>query len=310
MNSTPLRLFIWFSATFLVVSIVFLVTISVFHGVSFGARTESIFAIGMLAAFLVVSLILARSINHPIDSINRQLTNVHPQNVNKKIWLEKTSPPITQLVESINELSSRVHIEMMHANEFSRQVAHELRTPLSILRLKIEQAAERIDAELADELQSELSRLTQDVEQMLLIARSERGQLVLHKSNCSLDVLMADVVSDFRLIAQEDGRDIQVISTSCKANVDGTYLRLILQNLLTNAVRHGRGNVRVRIRCAANEVNLLIYNERKGFSRDDHHLGLGNRVVNALVNAHKNMEIWYHDGTIWYAALITIGQAS
>jgi len=310
MNSAALRLFIWFSATFMVVTLLLFVTLNAFHSISISVRTESFFAIVMLAAFLIVSVVLSRTINHPVDSINKQLTNFDPQDVNKKVWLENTTQPITRLVENINELSSLVHIEMMRANEFSRQVAHEIRTPLSILRLKIEQAAERIDPELADELQAELSRLTQDVEQMLLIARSERGQLVLHKSNCSLDVLMADVVSDFRLIAQEDGRDIQVTSTSCKANVDETYMRLILQNLLTNAVRHGRGNVRVRIRCGTSEVILLIYNERKAFSPDDHHLGLGNRVVNALVDAHKNMGIYYHDGKTWYAALITFEQTS
>ena len=310
MNPTSLKLFIWFSATFILVSLLLFIALNVLSGVSISVRAESLFAIGMLAAFFVVSLVLARSINHPVDSINKQLTNLNPQDLNKKVWIEKASPATARLVENINELSSRVNIEMMRANEFSRQVAHELRTPLSILRLKIEQAAERIDPELADELQSELSRLTQDVEQMLLIARSERGQLVLHKSNCGLDVLLADVVSDFHLIAQEEGRNIQVTSTPCKANVDETYVRLIFQNLLTNAVRHGRGKVKVRIRSATGEISLLIYNERKAFSKDEHHLGLGHRVVNALVDAHKDMSINYHDGKIWYAALMTFNHAS
>ncbi len=231
---------------------------------------------------------------------------MNPQDPYKKIWHDKPSSVVARLIDGINELSSRVHIDMMHGSEFSRQGAHELRTPLSILRLKVEQAAERIDPELADELQSELSRLTQDVEQMLLIARSERGQLGLRRTDCSLDVLLSDVVSDFRLIAQEERRDIQVSTVPCVVNVDETYMRLILQNLFTTAVRPGRGDIKARLRLETGKCALSILNERKAVATDDNHLGLGNRVVNALVTAHKNMEVRYHEGKNWYASIISI----
>lgn len=307
MKSAWLRIWIWTSAAFLAVSVVFLLaTNSLFDEGPASVRVESLYAVATIAALLVASLFLYRVIFRPIESINKQISEIDPQEPYKRVWLDKSSPVIAELVEAINQLSSRVHIETMHANEFSRQVAHELRTPLSILRLKVEQAAERIDPEVADELQSELSRLTQDVEQMLLIARSERGQLTLHRSDCNLDELMADVVSDFRLIAQEEGRDIQVASAPCSVNVDETYMRLIMQNLLTNAVRHGRGSIKMRVRMRAGKCNLIIFNERKVVSADDNHLGLGNRVANALVTAHKNMEARYHEGKSWYAAIVSI----
>jgi len=307
MSSTWFRLLICFGAVFLVITALFLFATGQLQNEGASAvHLQALYALVMLLAFAFVAVILARRLNSPISSINEQLAHVDPQDVNKKVWLKDAPPEGAQLIERINELLSRVHLAMRYANQFTAQVAHELKTPLTILRLKIEQEAERINPELAEEFQAELLHLTQYVEQTLLIARSEKGQLALRRIRCNLQALLADVVGDFRLLAQEEERDILVSASAATAEVDETYMRQILQNLFSNAIRHGRGVVSTRLRSDDEQSTLLIHNARKVVARDDHHLGLGNRVVRALATAHGNMDIVCHPGKKWYAVLITI----
>ena len=99
-----------------------------------------------------------------------------------------------------------MHIALMNLHQFSSQVAHELRTPLTVMRLKLEQAAEKIDPQLAEEIQTELLRLTLHVEQALLIARAEQGQISLNRVTFNLEPLLLEIVGDFRLLANDEGR--------------------------------------------------------------------------------------------------------
>jgi light-regulated signal transduction histidine kinase (bacteriophytochrome) len=171
-------------------------------------------------------------------------------------------------------------------SEYAAKVAHELRTPLAILRLKVEQAGQQIQPDLAEELQSELHQLAHVVDQSLLIAKAEQGRLVLQPQRFDLGRLVADIAEDFSLLAREEARVVNLAPMPPAAVVaDAKYIRQIVHSFFTNALKHGQGEIRVRLR-ASNESNVLtVANRRRSpTSTQTETLGLGSRVVDTLLS--------------------------
>ena len=256
-------------------------------------RTQSAYALVMLLAFAVVAFILAGKFLAPVRYLNTQLDLITPQTLARKVWIQEDLPEVQLLVEQINALLARMHIALMNLHQFSSQVAHELRTPLTVMRLKLEQAAEKIDPQLAEEIQAELLRLTLHVEQALLIARAEQGQISLNLVMFDLEPLLLDVISDFRLLASDEGREIVVSSSPATIYADPNYMRQILHNLFANALKHGRDIVRARLRSSGGGVRLIVVNTPKVILEEELNLGLGKRLVAALVGAHGNIRVHF-----------------
>jgi signal transduction histidine kinase len=191
---------------------------------------------------------------------------------------------------------------LMNLHQFSSQVAHELRTPLTVMRLKLEQAAEKIDPQLAEEIQAELLRLTLHVEQALLIARAEQGQISLNRVTFDLEPLLLEIIGDFRLLANDEGREIAVSSSPATIYADPNYMRQILHNLFANALKHGRELVRARLRSSASRVSLIVVNTPKVISEEELNLGLGKRLVAALVGAHGNIRVHFRTAERFHIA--------
>ncbi|MGA8655543.1 MAG: hypothetical protein WB586_05285 [Chthoniobacterales bacterium] len=143
-------------------------------------------------------------------------------------------------------------------------MARELRAPLTIIRLKIEEAADKIEPSLAEEIQTELLRLTMHVEQALLIARAEQGHLRPNRLRFDLAALLEDVVQDFRLLARDQDRQIEVTVREALISADPKYMKQILYSLLTNSLRHGRGTIYARLQPEDKFTILAIKNRVKG----------------------------------------------
>lgn len=266
------------------------------------------YALVILLAFAVVAFIVAGKFLAPVRSLNTQLDLITPRTLARKVWVQEDLPEMQLLMEQINALLARMHIALMNLHQFSAQVAHELRTPLTVMRLKIEQAAEKIDPHLAEEIQAELLRLTLHVEQALLIARAEQGQISLNRVMFDLEPLLLEIVGDFRLLASDEGRDIAVSSSPAAVYADPNYMRQILHNLFANALKHGRDIVRARLRSSGGRVSLIVVNTPKVISEEELNLGLGKRLVAALVGVHGNIRVRFRTGNRFHFAQLVFVQ--
>ena len=260
--------------------------------------------------FAVVALVVAKKFLDPVRSLNTQLDLITPRTLARKVWIHQDLPEMQLLVEQINALLARMSIALMNLHQFSSQVAHELRTPLTVMRLKLEQAAEKIDPQLAEEIQAEMLRLTLHVEQALLIARAEQGQITLNRATFDLEPLFLDIISDFRLLAHDEGRQITVSSSPATIYADPNYIRQILHNLLANALKHGRDVVRARLRSSSSRVTLIVMNTPKAESDDELNLGLGKRLVAALVGAHGNIRVRFRTADRFHAVQLIFARPS
>jgi signal transduction histidine kinase len=266
-----------------------------------------LYSVTMGAAFAVTGWLVVRKTFTPIVSLNDQLDAIAPNNFQVQIRIETDEREFRELQEHINGLLSRISLTFHQLQSYSAQVAHELRAPLTIIRLKIEEAADKIEPSLAEEIQTELLRLTMHVEQALLIARAEQGHLRPNRIRFNLAALLDDVVQDFRLLARDQDRQIEVIAQESIISADPAYMKQILYSLLTNSLRHGRGTIYAHLRAEPQEAALSIKNRVRVEDSDETlDLGLGRRIVAALVSLQQNMEVHTERKEGWYEVRLSI----
>jgi signal transduction histidine kinase len=162
------------------------------------------YGIPLAVAALGLGYWLARKSVRPITRVNEQLANIRAQTLSQRIALAEVDDEFRDLVRHINELLARLDKSFTDMSDYAAKVAHELRTPLAILRLKVEQAGPQIPPDFAETIQAELHQLCHVVDQSLLIAKAEQGRLVLHPEVFDLAHLVSEVAEDFVLLAQED----------------------------------------------------------------------------------------------------------
>lgn len=250
---------------------------------------------------------LARQSLRPIASVNRQLQAKNPGNLGEPISLPEVDWEFRDLLRQLNDLLLRLDSSFTEMNIYAAKVAHELRTPLAIIRLKVEQAEDRIAPELADELESELHRLTHVVDQSLLIARAEQGRIMAMRSVFNLTRAVEEVVGDFQLLADEQARQFTLkAEVDCWVSADPRHLRQITHSLLTNALKHGSGDLSVRIKRHRHHIVLLVSNRVSPTTNPESTLGLGLRVVEALLRLEPDIQLRRRHGENYYATRLCL----
>lgn len=320
-KSLQMRLTVWFAASLLTVVAVFIYIVHshlrtelreeqwervhpdnpdfVLHGSYSEAEINDIvgellqislaylFPVAALAAG--IGLYLARKSLLPVDAINGQLAGIGGRSLGKRIDVSEADKELQTLSNSINALLERIEHSYRDVSEFAARVAHELRTPLTLMRLQLEDSATRIDPCVAESLQDELRRMEAYVEQCLLIARAERGQIEVHKEPVQLGAIVSDVVEPFLLLAREQQRHIEINDGwAGTVNAAPWIVGQLVHNLLSNALAHGTGTIEVSIEGSPTS-SLTVRNT----IREPRHsgTGLGLRIVNALIEAHGDLRL-------------------
>lgn len=228
-------------------------------------------------------LLLARRSLRPVHDINRQVAAMRPDSLHGGIRIPEADPTFEDLVNHLNTLLDKAGTAYQEMAEFSARVAHELRTPLMLLRLRIEKAPAGVPEEFQEEIQDELTRLSRFVERSLIAARAEQGGLVPSPETIDLSELATAVADDYRLLAGERGLKLDLdADPHLFVDADPDLLRQLLHGLLENSTRYGRSVVSVSCRKARNGPELEIRNDLDEASRPTSGLGLGLRLVQGI----------------------------
>lgn len=236
-----------------------------------------------LALALGVGFLLANRSIRPVRRINRALAQKTPGTLKTGIPLPEKDPELGALVSQINELLLRVGNAYDEMSAYSTRVAHELRTPLALLRMRIERSAAELPPDLSDELQEEFDRLSKFVERSLLAAKAETGRLEAAHISVPLSELLEDLEEPYEILAKDSKITLEWrVAPGLQVTSDAELLRQILHNLLGNTCRYGATAARLRLFHAANQTVLTITNDYRPATRAPGGLGIGLRLVRAL----------------------------
>jgi heavy metal sensor kinase len=273
-------------------------------------RNELLIA-GPIALILasIAGYFLAGLALRPVESMRRRAAEISAETPGERLPVPATRDEIERLGETLNEMLERLEDALQRERDFVADAGHELRTPLALLRTELELALRhgRSTEELREALRwstREVDRLTQLAEDLLLIARSDRGKLPLSLETLDADELLSSVVTRFQWRAEESARPLaHDAATGVPIRGDRLRLEQALGNLVDNALRHGDGRVHLRAATVDGSVELHVEDQGHGFppaflehaferfsrpqpGREGSGAGLGLSIVRVIAEAH------------------------
>jgi heavy metal sensor kinase len=268
--------------------------------------------IGGPAALLLASLAgygVAAAALRPVEAMRRRAAEIEQAEPGQRLPVADADDEIARLGTTLNAMLDRLEAAFEREQTFVADASHELRTPLAILKTELELAlrAGRSKAELLDALRSaaeETDRVAQLAEDLLVIARSDRGQLPVRLASVDAGTLLESVRERFARRGEQQGRALEV-SAPARVEVSADPLRVeqALGNVVDNALRHGAGPIRLSAAERDGMVELRVSDRGSGFpegfldraferftraddSRARGGSGLGLAIVDAIARAH------------------------
>lgn len=219
---------------------------------------ESLLGIALAGLFTVLAGValaipVALRIAQPISRLRKNADALARGEFNNRANAEQGPKEIRELAMSFNTMSSRLGLMMKGQREFNSAVSHQLRTPLTALRLRLEYLERSIssdDKEVMDAVeasQDEVDRLQEIIEQLLNLARMESG--VIPQVEVDVNKVVSQRLEMWAPLAEE--RDVHIVSDvepglSCKMIEGG--LDQILDNYIDNALGVSEAGQTITIR--------------------------------------------------------------
>jgi signal transduction histidine kinase len=243
-------------------------------------------AVPMIGLSLGAGLLLARRSLQPVRDINRQLAGMRPDSLHGGITIPEADPSISDLAAHLNGLLEQAGSAYREVAGFSARVAHELRTPLMLLRLRVEHAPAGMPPGFQEEIQDELARLSRFVERSLLAVKAEQGMLSVEMAPLAMDSLVEDVAEGYQILAAERNLVLQVdLERDLRVKSDADLLRQAVHGLLENAVRYAKSWIRLSCKSEDGGAVLEFRNDCDPASMAPSGLGLGLRMVRGICQA-------------------------
>jgi two-component system, OmpR family, sensor kinase len=232
----------------------------------------------MLALMAVVAGLLVYGLRRGLQPLGLAANDVATRSALslEPVSLDKVPREIAPLVQSINELMSRLSVSFAAQQQFLADAAHELRTPVSALRLQLQllqmstDAAERNEALLA--LQRGVARAQRLIEQLMLVARTSPESEPIRMTGFDLSELARDVVASFSTQAERSGIDLGArAGAPTEIQGDRDQITSLLGNLVENALRYtpAGGVVDVEVRKEGPSVLLCVIDNGPGIAADE-----------------------------------------
>ncbi len=278
-------------------------------------------AIGAALLAMLVAALLAWQLTRPL----RDLTQAADHLGEGKLGHQVTAKGATEIVELADAFNRMSH-DLAEGEDMRRRmaadIAHELRTPVSVLRGHLEAMLDGVFPLDAAHLAVAYDRtiyLTRLVDDLRLLTRAEADQLPLTRAKIPAEALVQRAVESFTPLAADAGvtlhadlpADLPVIE------VDVDRMQQVLGNLLTNALRHtpSAGTITITVQRVENAVRYAVINTGQGLTpdeathvfdpfwraedareRDSGGIGLGLSIARQMLLLHGG-RIWAEAGT-------------
>ncbi len=271
------------------------------------ARTTwPVLAVSLLlfgAAWWVVTTSLA-----PLNRIGRDLSNRNADSL-APVSVKGVPHEVSLLVAELNSLLARVQMALQAQQRFVADAAHDLRSPLTALRLQVQTLARARDdvgrQQAIARLLGGVDRATRLVEQLLVLARQDPA-VPSGEEEIALSTCVQQAAVDVAPLAAARRIDIdmpQRATASVRGDPDG--LRVMIRNLLDNAVRYSPagGQVKVEIEQVADQVHLTVHDSGPGIPPEERSRifdrfyrvpgtteagsGLGLAIIKAIAERHQ-----------------------
>lgn len=230
----------------------------------------------LIGLYFVSRFLAGRSII-PIREMTSTITRITRNNLKERVSLPTNPDEIYELSSSFNALIERIEKAIEREKQFTSHASHELRTPLATLRgtLEVLIRKPRNQQEYEEKIQyglKEIERMTTTLEQLLLLARLETSPNEKNDALISLPALIDESISHFKSQITEKNLKINLeFNQSEKALVPHYYSNIIIDNILSNAIKHSNndGTISVSVVIIDGRIICIIKDEGIGIKEED-----------------------------------------
>jgi len=232
--------------------------------------------IGAVVALIV--FVMSAWLLGPLNNVIAAVKRMSQGNLSQRVALRRRDE-VTALGDAVNDMAQKLEHTESVRQEFVSNVSHELKTPLSSIKVLSESLLlkENVPAELYKEflgdIDSEVDRMTHIIDELLTLVRLDEVELPLNMATFNLNNMVGDMVRRVQPLAQT--RDIVIdFSTQVQASIVGDEMRLglAISNLIENAVKysHTGESVKVTLEADARNAFITVTDTGVGIHEDDH----------------------------------------
>jgi signal transduction histidine kinase len=271
-----------------------------------------VLALGGPAALVLASIagyFLIGAALSPVEAMRRRAAAISAASLSDRLPSAGGNDELGRLGHTLNEMLARIHAAVARERAFVSDAGHELRSPLAMLRTELELVAREQPTggalqSAVDSAVEEIDGLSRLVDDLLLLGRAEEHGLSVRAGRVSaLDLLERAADRARRAPAATDKRIVVDAAADTEILVDDALVARAIDNLLANALRHARVEIRLISRVRGACVELHVLDDGSGFApeflprawdrfaradaaRTADGAGLGLAIVRTITEAH------------------------
>lgn len=252
-----------------------------------------------------------RSVLAPLRAMREQAKVVTALQLSHRLAVETVPSEMAELATSLNDMLDRLEAAFRRLSDFSSDIAHELRTPLSNLLTQTQVSLSRVRSAdgyrtILESNAEELEHMARMISDMLLLAKAQNDFMLPSRETVNLGDEIQRLFDYYEAVAEEKELHLERIGEG-EVLADRLMLRRALGNLLSNAVRHATANTSIRVSINANIERVSIAIENTGDPIEEEYLerifdrffridpsrqrstegtGLGLAIAKSIVTAH------------------------
>ena len=273
------------------------------------------FILPIILVFAVIggNFIIYKSFS-PFQNILEKLKQINANDLSSRLKTTDTKDEISELINEINNLLSRLENSFEKISQFSSDASHELKTPLTIIKGELEIAL-RKDRSVEDYKETinrslyELSGIEQIINDLLFLAKNENAIIIDKKDNFYLDEIVDESINELKNFAKLHKVEI-VFEVEDNLEFFGfsNLLKIAIKNVLKNAIQFSFENSKVIVKIFEkdNLLNISIkdfgigiplneqekifdkfYRTDKSRNKNSGGTGLGMSILKKIVDIHK-----------------------
>jgi two-component system, OmpR family, sensor histidine kinase QseC len=237
------------------------------------AVTPLIISIPFLA--LIIFLVVSRGLS-PLRYLSNALSD---KKVDDLVAIRMPAVPkeLTSVISTLNLLLLRLESAFVREKRFASDAAHELRTPLSVLKINAHNLALELSAKQQASinmlnLTQGVERMSHVVDQILLLNRTEPQQYSASFTSLDLAQLCRDGITSLYPQIDDKHQEIEFIGQSHAIIGDQFALEILIQNLISNACKYSpqKGRIRVSLTKRSDNISLLVEDSGPGIAEEEY----------------------------------------
>ena len=226
--------------------------------------------LAMLAVSLLIGMGLSRLVLAPVRTIRDTANRIRSDNMSERIPVGDVRDEIADLARLLNQMFDRLEGSFEQIRRFTSEASHELKTPLSLIRLHTEKMLtdEALPVRHRESLQDmleEVDGLNRVIEDLLFLSRADAHAIALALQTQDPQPFLQAFAQDAIALAEHHGMRFELEHTgSGEAAFEPKWMRQVLLNLLINAIRVSPPGGLIRLRSALDDGAWRLSLEDQG----------------------------------------------